>query len=90
VGGLRMLRIYEDQVGLSNTIFQVGSIKTYQYFVTTLPGTSWNTVPTQVKTGSGYYMVFTIVASHWYDDQGNHFDVTYNGDGGMATLQPCK
>jgi hypothetical protein len=81
--------VYADHVGMVNDAFHTGSVQTYQYFVVTIPGTPWVNVPAEVRTPSGTKWAFSIVASHWYDQQGNHFQVTYDGDAGMGGLPEC-
>jgi hypothetical protein len=77
--------VYEDQVGLPFTL--TGSVTQYQYFVTTLSGTPWVDVPTQVLSPAGANMVFSITMSHTSDGV---YNVTYNGDSGMAVLPTCR
>jgi hypothetical protein len=86
--------LFKDAVGLN--IFQVGTATQYQYFVTSLPGTPWGNVPTPVITPAGFYssgspaqnnMVYAITMTH---NANGVFNVTYNGDTGMAGLPKCK
>jgi hypothetical protein len=65
------------------SFLQTGSLKVYQYFVTTLVGTPWINVPTFVRTGSGDFMVFSIDISGTIVNGRTIFDVRYNGDAGM-------
>ena len=81
---------FQDQLGLPNNAFNVGSVQEYQYFVTTIPGTSWVNVPTPVQSSSGSNMVFSIVMSHTYNSQNQSvFNTTINGDSGLAGLPKC-
>ena len=74
---------FGDQVGLNAVQTSVFSINqtVYQYFVTTIPGTSWSNVPTAVRGFNGEMnMVFAITLS---GGPGSRSDVRYNGDAGM-------
>jgi hypothetical protein len=80
---------FSDQVGLLNSSLQVGTFNAYQYFVTTIPGTPWVNVPTEIRSAAGVNMVLGVTMSHWYEGGKNIFDVKYNGDAGMGGLPIC-
>ena len=70
--------IFRDQFGFPFSF--VYSTTVYQYFVTSLPGSLWQNVPTFVRTPFGDYMVLSITISRNRD---GHSDVSINGDAGL-------
>ena len=75
--------VFRDQVGLGP--WETGSVKVYQYFVTSIPGSPWIGIPTFVTTGGDDFMVFSVdVSANWVNGV-KVYDVRYNGDAGMWT-----
>jgi hypothetical protein len=69
--------VFQDQMGLGPYVS--GAATLYQYFLTSVPGTPWVSVPTPVRTASGQYMVSSVTLSAI----NGIYDVSYNGDAGM-------
>jgi RHS repeat-associated protein len=78
-GGSSTTGVYNDQMGLN--VFQSGTATLYQYFVTTIAGTPWVGVPTQIvsQDGSQKNMVLSVTVSRVNGVN----NVSYNGDAGM-------
>jgi hypothetical protein len=73
--------LFQDQMGLGP--WAVGAVKAYQYFLTSIPGSVWNNVPTFVRTAGGDFMVFSLDLSAKWVGSRKVYDVRYNGDDGM-------
>ena len=61
------------------------SVILYQFFTTTIPGTSWYNVPTFVVSPSGSNMLYSILETVAIGPRGKRFNVRYNNDLGMRT-----
>ena len=74
---------FSDQLGLAGYGPNL-TTTVYQYFVTTLPNTSWQNVPTFVHSAGGDRMVLSITMQVLnYGKNPTDFNVWINGDQGM-------